>query len=56
MKIEEMYSAHVLENDPDRKDSYPFVVDCPPRYDGDLKELVMTISRKLIGNLDVKIL
>lgn len=45
LQLEERYHIPTMENDPDLKDSYPFFVDNPARYDGDYYELSRKITK-----------
>lgn len=48
LQIEEKYGLQTNKDDPDIKDSYPFLIDNPAQYDGNLLELSKMISDTLI--------
>jgi len=47
MNIVQKYQVKTIDDDPDAKDSYPFIVDNAPKYSGDLGSLISLISQNL---------
>lgn len=46
-QIEDMYHLQSVDNDPDIKDRYPFIVDNPAWFDGDLGAFIRDINREI---------
>lgn len=49
LEIERKYHLNTVEDDPDVKERYPFVVDNPVRFAGNLESLIENISVNLRG-------